>query len=105
MIALARTPSVSRNDVRDSRALMMQRLRADWERAVDADGNPYKRDYDAEGAETVLGQLVRIRKAGRTYASPQVFDGMDQDVEALVRRSSRRAPAPAEVDDEAGYAS
>ena len=83
MIALAGTPSVSRSDVRDSRALMMQRLRADWERAASAVGNPYKRDYDREGSETVLGQLVRIREAGRAYASPQVFDGMSGDVEAL----------------------
>lgn len=83
MIALARTPSVSRNDARDARALMMQRLRADWERAADASGNPYKRDYEAEGEETVLGQLVRIRAGGRTYASPQVFDGMAGDVAAL----------------------
>ncbi len=83
MIALARTPSVSSHDVRDSRELMMRRLTADWERAAEVGGNPYKRDYDAEGTETVLGQLVRIRKAGRTYASPQVFDGMDKDVDAL----------------------
>lgn len=83
MIALARTPQVSRVDVQDSRALMMQRLRADWDRATDSDGNPYKRDYDTEGSETVLGQLVRIRQNGRSYVSPQVFDGMGRDAAAL----------------------
>ena len=59
MLALARTADVSRSDVHDARALMMQRLRADWERAADADGNPYRRDYETEGSETVLRRLVR----------------------------------------------
>jgi hypothetical protein len=83
MLALARTADVSRSDGHDARALMMQRLRADWERSADADGNPYRRDFETEGSETVLGQLVRVREGGRTYASPQVFDGMDRDAEAL----------------------
>jgi hypothetical protein len=84
MIALAHTPEISRSDIKDSRALMMQRLAADWERAAHASGNPYKRDYDNEGAETVLGQLVRVTEGGgRAFASPQVFAGMKDDVEAL----------------------
>ena len=84
MIALAGLPQVSRNDVKDARALMMERLRADWERAGDASGNPYKRDFDAEGTETVLGQLVRVTQDGRrSFTSPQVFNGMDDDIDAL----------------------
>lgn len=84
MIALAKTPEVSRSDVADARDLMMDRLRADWERAGDLDGNPYKRDYDTEGSETVLGQLVRVTHGGgRNFDSPQVFAGMGRDVEAL----------------------
>jgi hypothetical protein len=84
MLALAGTPQVSRSDVQDVRALMMERLRADWERAADASGNPYKRDFDSQGAETVLGELVRATQGGqRSFASPQVFDGLDDDIAAL----------------------
>ncbi len=84
MIALAGTPKVSRSDVQEARSLMMERLRADWERAAEASGNPYKRDFESAGAETVLGQLVRVTQGGRrSFASPQVFDGMDGDVAAL----------------------
>jgi hypothetical protein len=84
MLALAATPDVSRSDVKDSRDLMMERLRADWERAADASGNPYKRDYESSGTETVLGELVRVTQRGRgSFASPQVFDGLGNDVAAL----------------------
>ncbi len=84
MLALADTPQVSRSDVKDARELMMDRLRADWERATDASGNPYKRDFEASGTETVLGELVRVTDGGRrSFASPQVFDGLDDDVAVL----------------------
>ena len=84
MIALAGLPRVSESDVRDARALMMDRLRADWERAADASGNPYKRDFETNGTATVLGELVRTTASGRrSFASPQVFDGMDDDIAAL----------------------
>jgi hypothetical protein len=63
---------------------MMERLRADWARAAGASGNPYKRDFDTEGTETVLGQLVRVAQGGkRSFASPQVFAGLDGDIMAL----------------------
>jgi hypothetical protein len=85
MVALAGLPRVSPADVRDARALMIDRLRADWARAADASGNPYKRDFETEGTETVLGELVRTTTAGRrSFASPQVFDGLDDDVAALI---------------------
>ena len=84
MVALARTPDVSRSDVQDARALMMERLRADWSRAADASGNPYKRDCEAEGVETVLGQLVHVTQGGsRSFASPQVFEGLGHAVAVL----------------------
>lgn len=84
MIALARTPAVSRGDVQESRSLMMERLRADWERAASASGNPYKRDFESSGTETVLGELVRVTQGGhRSFASPQVFDGLDGDITRL----------------------
>ena len=84
MLALAALPQVSRSDVQDARALMMERLRADWARAADASGNPYKRDFESEGAETVLGELVRATQGGRSsFASPQVFDGLGDDAAAL----------------------
>jgi len=84
MLALADTPQVSRSDVKDSRELMMDRLRADWERAADANGNPYKRDFESSGAETVLGELVRVTDGGRRpFKSPQVFDGLGAEVAVL----------------------
>jgi hypothetical protein len=84
MIALAGLSHVSGSDVREARALMMDRLRADWERAADASGNPYKRDFETEGQMTVLGELVRTTQSGRrSFASPQVFDGIDDEIAAL----------------------
>jgi hypothetical protein len=84
MLALAATPDVSRNDVKEARGLMMERLNADWERAADASGNPYKRDVESSGTETVLGELVRVTQRGRgSFSSPQVFDGLGDDVAAL----------------------
>lgn len=81
MLALAGTPGVTGSDVKDARALMMERLRADWKRAADASGNPYKRDFESSGSETVLGELVRATQGGRrSFASPQVFDGLGDDV-------------------------
>jgi hypothetical protein len=66
---------------------MMERLRADWERAVDASGNPYRRDFESSGTETVLGELVRATQHGRrSFASPQVFEGLDGDVAELCDR-------------------
>jgi hypothetical protein len=84
MLALADVPGVSRSDVKDVRELMMERLRADWERAADGRGNPYKRDFESRGTETVLGELVRATDGGRrSFTSPQVFDGLNVDVAAL----------------------
>lgn len=84
MLAMAKLPQVSRSDVRDARALMRDRLRADWERAVDGSGNPYKTDFETEGSVTALGQLVRVTHDGqRTFTSPQVFDGLDREIDAL----------------------
>jgi hypothetical protein len=85
MIALAGLSRVSPADARDARALMMDRLRADWERAADASGNPYKRDFETESTTTVLGELVRTTSRGRrSFTSPQVFDGLDDDIAALI---------------------
>ncbi len=84
MLALADTPQVSRSDVKDARELMRDRLRADWERAADASGNPYKRDFESAGTETVLGELISVTDGGRrAFKSPQVFDGLGEDVAVL----------------------
>jgi hypothetical protein len=85
MMALAGSPQVSRNDVADARALLMDRLRADWERASEMSGNPYKRDFETGGTTTALGELVRTTSRGRrSFASPQVFEGLDDDIAALI---------------------
>ena len=84
MLALADTPQVSRSDVMDARELMMDRLRADWERAASVSGNPYKRDFESSGTETVLGELIRTTGGGRrSFQSPQVFEGLNRDVQTL----------------------
>ena len=84
MVGLARAPDVSPSDVREARALMIERLRADWDRAVDASGNPYKSDFESEGARTALGELVRVTQGGvRSFASPQVFEGLEGAVAEL----------------------
>jgi hypothetical protein len=85
MVALAGLPRVSPADVRDARALMMERLRADWERATAESGNPYRNDFETEGTTTVLGELVRTTAGGRrSFASPQVFVGLDDDIATLI---------------------
>ena len=84
MLALAGMPQVSRSDVQDARDLMMDRLRADWERAADGSGNPYKSDFESGGTATALGKLVRSTRGGhRSFASPQVFDGLGDHIVAL----------------------
>lgn len=85
MLGLARTPRANRADVREARSLMIERLRADWSRAAESSGNPYKRDFESAGAETELGAIIRATKSGRrSFASPEVFAGLDGEIASLV---------------------
>jgi hypothetical protein len=84
MVELARTPQPSRRDIADARALMLDRMRADWDRACAVAGNPYKLDAEEGNAATALGELVRAVGAARgTIVSREVFAGLGADISAL----------------------
>jgi hypothetical protein len=84
MIDLARSPQPGRRDIAEARALLLDRMRADWDRACAMDGNPYKRDYEVGSAETALGELVRVVAAERaSFASRAVFAGVGSDIASL----------------------
>ena len=84
MIDLAHSRQASRRDVSEARALLMDRLRVDWQRAAAADGNPYKLDYERGSATTALGELVRALGSSRgSFANRSVFSGAGSDISAL----------------------
>ena len=84
MLSLARAGDARPSDVRRARALLLERLRADWARACAADGNPYKRDYASKGVETSLGVLVReVQAARRSLTRPEVFTGIGSEIAVL----------------------
>ena len=59
-------------------------MRADWQRSVAMDGNPYKTDYEEGSAQTALGELVRaVSGAHGGFASRDVFAGTGSDIAAL----------------------
>jgi hypothetical protein len=81
MVDLAHEARPSRQDVAEARALVLDRMRADWDRARAADGNPYKRDVENGSATTALGDLARtIKSEGRRFESRDVFDGLGDDI-------------------------
>ncbi|HEX4824801.1 MAG TPA: hypothetical protein VFV19_10830 [Candidatus Polarisedimenticolaceae bacterium] len=84
MIELAHTQRVPMRDITQARALLMDRMRADWQRAIAADGNPYKVDFEEGSASTALGELVRaVGGTKGRFANPDVFDGAGSDISAL----------------------
>jgi hypothetical protein len=84
MLELSHSRQVSRRDVTEARALLMDRMRADWQRAASADGNPYKVDYEEGSASTALGELVRAVGGSRgAMANRSVFAGAGSDISAL----------------------
>ncbi len=87
MLALGRERRPRADEVRGARALLIERLRADWNAAVRSRGNPYKRDLKGKTAgATALGDLVATyRRERRTLASPEVFAGLEGEVVALSR--------------------
>jgi len=83
-IDLARTRRPSPRDVAQTRALLLDRMRADWEQAVAMDGNPYKRDYEEGSASTALGALVRATQSERhSFVNRDVFAGLGPDIASL----------------------
>jgi hypothetical protein len=84
MIGLAKKPHAPRGDVERARGLMLERMRADWEHACAADGNPYKRDLESGGTETALGELARsVDAERRSLTSRAVFDGLGDQISTL----------------------
>ncbi|MFN7967001.1 MAG: hypothetical protein U0V87_15070 [Acidobacteriota bacterium] len=84
MIELARARQPARRDIAEGRALLLDRMRADWDRACADDGNPYRRDYDEASASTALGELVReISNERGSFASRAVFAGLGSDIATL----------------------
>lgn len=82
LVAAARTGSAPDRTAR-LHALVLARIRGGWERAVAADGNPYKRDRRSGTAETELGRLVeRVRSAG-PLRDPRVVRDLVPRLEAL----------------------
>ncbi len=83
LLALARRGG-SPVEVATAHELMLRRLRADWQRAVAIDGNPYREDRKRASAETALGGLVsafRIHRA--TLGEPRVFTELVPKIETL----------------------
>ena len=83
-LTLAKTRRPSPRDVAQTRALLLDRMRADWQRAVAMDGNPYKRDFEEGSASTALGELVRATHSERgSFANREVFAGLGPDIASL----------------------
>ena len=71
-------------DVTQARSLLMDRMRADWQRAIAMDGNPYKTDFEEGSASTALGELVRALDGSKGgFANRDVFNGAGSDIAAL----------------------
>lgn len=84
MIALSGDSCATHEEILEARMLMLRRMRADWNRAVRASGNPYKRDYRLRRGETALGELVDTwaREQARV-TRPEVFAGLGSEIEML----------------------
>ncbi len=83
LLALARRGG-SPSEVARVHELTLDRLRADWQRAVAADGNPYRRDRKQASAETALGSLVVAWRHHRAaFGAPRVFTELAPKIEAL----------------------
>jgi hypothetical protein len=84
MAALAGDRAASTRDIAGVRDLLMRRLRADWDVAVDADGNPYKEDAADRGTRTALGDLVRTyRQIKGSIRNPAVFEDLGAEIQQL----------------------
>jgi hypothetical protein len=84
MVALAQRDDPPRRDVELCRELLLRRLRTDWRAAARGKDNPYKQDLRQDGTTTALGDLVQTwRRERRRMRSPEVFDGLASEVEAL----------------------
>jgi len=77
LIDLARQIEPDQVEVDYAYRLLVRRLTADWDAAIKARGNPYKRDRKRNAEETALGRLVAAYRAERdSFANKEVFGNM-----------------------------
>ncbi|MCP3958195.1 MAG: hypothetical protein GY719_10120 [bacterium] len=71
-------------DMERAQALMLRRLRVDWQAAVAASGNPYKRDFKRGSRTTALGDLIgTYRSETARMANQEIFTALAPEIEAL----------------------
>jgi hypothetical protein len=86
MLDLAADRSASQRDVDRARALMLERMKADWRIVARGRSNPYKRDFRGRSDETALGELVRRAAEVRgTRMRQEVLADLSDDLFALSR--------------------
>jgi hypothetical protein len=85
-LRLARSPATDKVEVRRAHELMLRRLEADWQRAVRADGNPYKRDLRGGTRSTALGELVAsVQAESGRLVNHAVFTDLVPRIDRLSR--------------------
>ncbi len=86
MVRFATDRSVTQQDVDRARALMLERMKADWRIVARSPRNLYKLDYQERKGETALGELVlRASEVSGTMARPEIFIDLGNDLIALSR--------------------
>ncbi len=83
LFSLARLDVAVPGAIRRAQDLMMERVRVDWQAAIDADGNPYKRDLKGQGRETALGDLVQSFATARGLQHPDTLTDLAPRIELL----------------------
>ena len=86
MLRFATDRSVPQRDVDRARALMLERMKADWRIVARGRKNPYKRDFRGKGDETALGELVlRTAELRGARVRQEVLVDLGDDLNALSR--------------------
>ncbi len=86
MLRFASDRNAPRRDVDRARALMLERMKADWRIAARGRSNPYKRDFRSRNDETALGELVmRSAEIRGQVTRPDVLVALGDDLTALSR--------------------
>lgn len=84
MLRFTTDRSVPQRDVDRARALMLERMKADWRIVARGRKNPYKRDFRSKGDETALGELVlRTAELRGARVRQDVLGDLGDDLAAL----------------------
>jgi hypothetical protein len=84
LVELATASAPLDREVGAARTMLARRLRADWDAACRAAGNPYKDDLAGGSTSTALGELVvtyRRQRASLRY--PEVFAGLASELDVM----------------------